>query len=100
MYPQHEKLAGVVQENLAISEFLEWLADEGICLAKLKEHTHYGITQRRCTPIVEDQEQLLIRFFGIDRQAFENEKGKMLDGIRIRQGIRTRPHDCIKRSSA
>jgi hypothetical protein len=79
-YLQHERLAAVNSESLAISEFLEWLEAEGISLSRPDPK----VTRDGCwhLPITERHDSLLARFFGIDPVALENERRAMLADMR------------------
>lgn len=65
LYPQHEKLAAVHAERLAISEFCEYL--------QANEYLQASDTQIR---------EWIAGFFGINQQEFECEKVEMLAALR------------------
>lgn len=88
-YPEHEKLAKVQEQSQAIGEFLEWLGEQRIMLAKYIDHD-VGLKKpekiSRLTPLTNATEALLAQYFKINTVKLEKEKRQMLDGC----------HDCNK----
>ena len=79
MYPEHEKLKAVEDASRAISEFLEWLAVDGIGLARASNYGGWGISN--LLPVIERPEAMLGRFFDINLKVLEAEKRVMLQAI-------------------
>lgn len=76
-YPEHEKLKAVNREHQAISEFLEYLEDNGHSVI----HYAPGCVDdeyNRPLEIKSSPNDLIAEFFGIDRQKFAEEKTQML----------------------
>jgi hypothetical protein len=47
-YPEHEKLSKVSDKSTACGQFVEWLAEKGILLARRHEHTPECYEDHRC----------------------------------------------------
>lgn len=63
-----------------LSEFLDWLADEGISLSRpVPEFAYHAATH---APVTESNETLLSRFFGIDQEKLEEERREILRALR------------------
>ena len=73
-YPEHEKMRAVKNESQTIGEFLEWLSEQGILLAKYDGETLFVSYYRI--------EELLAEYFGIDLNKINNEKDQMLQELR------------------
>jgi len=69
----------VQSQSQAIGQFLEWLQEEQIVLAKYEGDRDFP------WPIHEGIEQLLARHFKIDLNVIEQEKRAMLDSLRSKQ---------------
>lgn len=74
--PECEKIAAAQPASRAISEFLQWLDEQGIELAVWRP---LGTSM---LPITEDRERLLARHFGIDLAKVENERRALLKSLR------------------
>lgn len=75
-YPEHDKLTAVKDQTQAIGEFMDWLADDGVFLARYQEDSKYAWPIHR--PITD----LLAEWAGIDQNKIEAEKRQMLEQIR------------------
>jgi hypothetical protein len=78
-YPEHDKLAAVQRKSQAIGEFLDWLNEQGILMAK------YGLDADdpdTLYPTHEGITPVLARYFDIDLNLIETEKQAMLASIR------------------
>lgn len=69
--PEHDKLFAVKPQSEVIGQFLEWLASDGITLAR---EDRWETLQFDCEPISER----LARYFGIDLAKIEQEKRAIL----------------------
>ncbi len=74
-YPEHEKLKALNGANNIVGDFISWLSEQGIQLARWDKFDELH-------PINDSIESLLANFFGIDRNILEQEKQAMLDQIR------------------
>lgn len=76
-YPEHTKQAAVLEESQAIGQFL----DEGpYVLAEyvaFEDHDHETLV-----PVSKPIQQVLAEHFGIDLDAIEREKRRMLESMR------------------
>lgn len=86
MTTECEKIVAVQDRSMAISEFLEWLDTQGICLCVVpKTKTYYpGEGYDRFEPISGGREQLLADFFGIDLKKVEEERREILKQLRVK----------------
>lgn len=78
-WPQHALVdrRSTKQERQSMGEFVEWLAENGIVLAKLDEQ--YGADYVRVfTPTSE----LIARYLGVDYKAYQAETEDMLTYLR------------------
>lgn len=75
-YPEYDKLAKISDQTQAIGEFMDWLADDGVFLARHEENSKYAWPIHR--PITD----LLAEWAGIDQNKIEAEKRQMLEAIR------------------
>lgn len=75
-YPEHEKLRGLGGSNQVVGDFIEWLGEQEIELAKWNRSGTY------CMPINKSRDSLIAEFFDIDRNKLESEKEAMLAAIR------------------
>lgn len=75
-YPEHDKLRMVKNKSQAIHEFMIWLQEEH----------HYFLaffaSGERIHPVQKDLTKLVAEFLDIDLDALEDEKRKMLEGLR------------------
>lgn len=72
-FPEHEKMAAVIEVSQGIGEFLEWgLQERNLYLCEHDAVTGQMMPLR--VPIIE----LLAEHFGIDLKKMEEEKQKML----------------------
>lgn len=73
-FPEHKKLKEIRPYSQNIHEFMVWLNDKGIQLARYgsfdRLHPVYGV------------DKLVAEFFEIDLDKLENEKQQMIDMIR------------------
>lgn len=74
-YPEHEKLKEVQIESNACGNFLEWLVEQEIYLAKYNEQ---GVLR----PLRKSINELLEEHFGIDQKKLEEEKQAILKALR------------------
>lgn len=81
--PELEKLTKVRDASLIISNFIGWLYEEKIELAKYKEREEYSDI---LIPHREDTESLLARYFNIDLNKVEKERQALLNNIREKNG--------------
>lgn len=72
-YPEHERLSKVRDKSQAIGEFLEWLNEQDLHLAR---YDHRGV---KLEPVPWEIQNRLADFFGIDLNVLEDEKRTMLD---------------------
>ena len=78
--PELEKMQAVRDDSQKIGEFLEWLAEQDIELAKWELHEEEQFEEM--TPIRQTREQILAEFFGIDLVKCERERQALLDAVR------------------
>lgn len=93
-YVEHDRVAAVKAESQAIGQFLEWLSEEGLELARRHEHADgcYDEDGRLACGYRRDElaaehssiEVLLARYFDIDLNKLEAEKRAMLARLRER----------------
>lgn len=76
--PEHDKLFAVQPQSEIIGQFLEWLASDGVTLARWDQHVNFDVLHPDYEPI----QQRLARYFGIDLATIEQEKRAILAGIR------------------
>lgn len=83
-YPEHNKLHRMKKElGLEhIGQFLEYLAADGIVLAKWEEETPRW-RDEQLFPHTETIEKLLARYAGVDLEVLETEKRQMLAELRV-----------------
>lgn len=80
MPTETEKFIEAKPRAAVLSEFLDWLAEEGISLARpVPEFDDHAATH---APITEGNETLLSRFFGIDQEKLEEERREVLRALR------------------
>jgi hypothetical protein len=88
-YPEHEKLKAVSDTSQAIGEFLQWCEEQGWHLAEydsMAESLGVFSDDHQLWPIRLGIEDILARYFDIDRDRLEAEKRAMLDEIRSKNG--------------
>lgn len=71
-YSECEKMSTVQNESQKIGEFLDWIGDEGYCLASYDEEVE------QYYPANFSTERLLAKFFDIDLDKVEAERQDML----------------------
>lgn len=76
-YPECEKLSDHQPQMEVIREFLEWASDNGMELGHW-EPAKAGQANDRFSPVNEQFDQYLARYFGIDMAKVENERRAML----------------------
>lgn len=105
-YPEHEKLRAVHDKTLVLSEFYDWLGQQGIQLGKYHRHVRecYEVTEckhaRRCNrtgihrrivcgynenfmyPIHTRPDELFGKFLGINPKKLSAEKEQMVEEMR------------------
>lgn len=74
-YPTSEKLADVEDAYVTLHQFLDWLSEQDIHLAKYED---VGLRDLWLQPLRERHEGTVLRFFGIDPAALERERRAML----------------------
>jgi hypothetical protein len=72
--PALDKMVAVSDQSQAVGEFLEWLEQDGLTLARIRADQYVAIH--------ETTEALLARYFDVDLDAAEREKRAILDAIR------------------
>lgn len=88
MHLEHSKLAISIQEANAIGDFLQWLEERGIRLAR--PHGQFS----ELMPIGESKDALLYAYLDIDPIKLEQEKRDMLDHLRmVSSGLQNRQKD-------
>lgn len=90
--PEHDKLRAVSDKSQAIGQFIEWLQDRGIVLARYHEHEEscydegeIRVCGTRAGDLVPDYstiETRLAAYFKIDLKKLEAEKRALLDEVR------------------
>jgi len=80
-YTQCERHASFRDEDVSITEFVEWLAAKGIRLCKQIEDEWSGVW----VPVGGDKEldAFLAEYHGIDLKLLERERRHILEGQRI-----------------
>lgn len=92
-YPEHEKLRAIQDQSQSCGEFMDWLIEQGVVLAKYHFHTDEchtessrrpscGMSAEMLYPVHTSTESLLAKFFDIDLNKIELEKRAMLESIR------------------
>lgn len=101
-YPEHEKLHAKETESRIISEFLDFLSEQGIQLGKPHKHTGAcmddNLQRIRCgIPAgelwqghVPNHEQLIGLFLDIDPKKLSDEKEAMYQTLRKASRVKTR----------
>ena len=79
--PQSDKLADQADEYNTIHEFLEYLGNKGIVLARYDEGSSY-----RPDVIGERHDDLVLEFLGVDAKALDKERNKLLAFLQGGQG--------------
>ena len=74
--PECDKMLAVKDKSQPIGEFITWLEDQGIFLAKHDDNSD------RLQMYSETTEEILARFFKIDLNKVEQEKRDILDQLR------------------
>ena len=83
--PELDKMLAVKMGSQKIGEFLEWLKEQGIVLARITEGVYEdvcGFDQDGLAAISQDQEQLLAEYYEIDLAKCERERQALLDAVR------------------
>ena len=75
-YNECAKQSEVQEQSMTLTEFVDWLDEQGIHLAE------YAEGSERLYPIMESYEKLFARFFNIDLDVAEAEKQHMLQELR------------------
>lgn len=74
-YPEHAKMIAVKEQAEAAGDFLEWLLQQGFCVAQWSSHE--GLM-----PIRRPTEQWLADWLEIDLTKIDEEKQLMLEELR------------------
>ena len=82
-YPECRKMSSVRERSQPIGEFLEWLSEQGICLAKYSERWEDTLEVHH-----ESTETLLARFFEIDLNKVEEERRAMIEELQAGNAIK------------
>jgi hypothetical protein len=77
-YPECDKLAKIGKESYKLGEFIDWLREDGIIFCEWVKDYDYPVQRR------EDTEHLLARYFKIDLDLVEKERGQLLEELRKR----------------
>ena len=77
-YPEHDKMTKRIDENEAISNFVEWLESNGFFICSTDSESVGGCAYWP----VSSMDKTIAAFFGVDPIAFEKEKRAMLAEIR------------------
>lgn len=80
-YPEHAKMAAVMEESQIIGYFLE---NSPYTLAEYRQFAEFD--EPVLTPVVMSTERILAAYFQIDLDKIEAEKRQMLDEIRAANG--------------
>jgi hypothetical protein len=84
--PESAKLAAVAGESQKIGEFLDWLNYElGVTFCVLDDHDRFQ--PARGTGVFTSTESLLARYFGIDLNRVQRERGRLLAYLRQRGNV-------------
>ena len=78
-YPMHEKLKSVQAEAQVQGDFIDWLCDQGIQLARWGDDDQLRL-------ITGTTQDLLAQYHEIDQEVLEAEKRQMLDVLREATG--------------
>lgn len=73
-YPEHDKLRVVADKSQVCYDFLEWLEEQKIVLAKYDE-----ASGQELYPDYTGRKELLAKFFEIDLKKLDAEKDRMLE---------------------
>lgn len=73
-YPEHVKLKKISHLSQAQGDFIAWLNNKGIGLAKYEDH--------KLRPVHTPIQDLLAQYHGIDQKKLEAEKVAMLEALR------------------
>jgi hypothetical protein len=77
-YPEHKRLSLVVDESQTIGEFLDFgLAEQGLVLAEQSDLARPS----RLLPTSKSIPSILARYFEIDQDKIDKEKGQMIDAL-------------------
>lgn len=76
LYPEHLKLKAIAHLSQAQGEFVDWLQEQGIMLAR------YGDKSDVLWPDLTPIPTLLAKYHGIDQRELEAEKRAMLEECR------------------
>ncbi len=75
-YPEHARLLLIKHESQAQANLLEWLAEQGLCIAE-----RVGADEELFA-VTESMQAMLARYHEIDLTKLEKEKQAMLDNLR------------------
>lgn len=74
-YPEHEKLRALNGANRTVGDFIEWLSMQGYVIARFEERGDALV------PAMVDRDELIARFFSIDRKKLQDEEKQMLSEV-------------------
>lgn len=74
------KIKAVEEEAKYIGDFLDWLID----VKQIRLHQTFPDTEEIRVMDIEDVEDLMIEYFGIDREQLETEQRAAIDALRER----------------
>lgn len=77
-YPLHEMMSECSEERNTVQNVIDWLDEQGWTICELFK----GHADDRYAPVAHSKEQIIARYFGVDLQAFDDEKRAMLDEFR------------------
>lgn len=77
-YPECEKMRAAMDDSAVISQFLEWMDESGLVVARWpEEHSEFA----ELMPVGRNKEKLLADFFGIDLDKVEAERQHILKNL-------------------
>jgi hypothetical protein len=86
--PECDKMLAVRDKSQVIGEFLDWLGEQGITLARYTEDTE--VKMDRLVPVYTSIDKILAEYFDIDLDKVEQEKRTILKALR--QDGKSRAH--------
>lgn len=80
-YPEHTRLHAVKDKAQVVGEFIEWMHEQGVVFCQFSEHgtQHFESHEQLYNRPIEE---IVARFFEIDRDKLEQEKRAMLEDLR------------------
>ena len=89
--PMCEKLRAVADQRSTVTDFLDWLSEQGIVLCKLHTHTREckerglrtcGFRDNEYYSVHENPDRMILRFLEIDEKQLEAERQALLESLR------------------